>query len=214
MAHSGIDTVSLPRSRQLDSAKKLTERLIALEGSVTHSHGAEGEHEHTGTAFTTWLDLSLAVEQARAILEGLSKKWPKQAAQFETNFKKLEQNLLALDAALQDVVSQAPDTLVVFSHPVYQYFEQRYDLNGKSVHWEPDAMPDEAMRQEFEALLQEHPARWMIWEGEPLPEVVEKLKDAGLGSVVFDPCGNVPEQGDFLSVMQQNISNLKTVFAK
>ena len=44
--------------------------------------------------------------------------------------------------------------------------------------------------------------------------LVKQLNDAGLGSEVFDPCGNVPDQGDFLSVMQQNIINLKSVFAE
>jgi len=31
-------------------------------------------------------------------------------------------------------------------------------------------------------------------------------------SAVFDPCGNVPAEGDFLSVMQQNVMNLEAVF--
>ena len=32
----------------------------------------------------------------------------------------------------------------------------------------------------------------------------------GVNSLVFDPCGNAPNQGDFLTVMQQNILNLKS----
>ncbi|MCW9077857.1 MAG: hypothetical protein OQK74_01640, partial [Gammaproteobacteria bacterium] len=31
---------------------------------------------------------------------------------------------------------------------------------------------------------------------------VDKLKTLGVDSLVFDPCGNVPEQGDFLTVMR------------
>ena len=34
----------------------------------------------------------------------------------------------------------------------------------------------------------------------------------GIKSAVFDPVGNVPEHGDFLSNMRQNIENLKPVF--
>jgi zinc transport system substrate-binding protein len=207
-----LSTVSLPRSRQLDTSKIFAERLIALEGSMTHSHGTEGEHEHTGTAFTTWLDLSLALEQARAILSGLAKKWPEHASQFETRFKELEQELLTLDTSLQEVVSHAPETPVVFSHPVYQYFEQRYGVNGKSLHWEPHDMPDDTMWQGLETLLQEHPAQWMIWEGEPLPEIVAKLKEFSVESVVYDPCGNIPDEGDFLSVMHTNVASLQQVF--
>jgi zinc transport system substrate-binding protein len=52
----------------------------------------------------------------------------------------------------------------------------------------------------------------MIWEGKPLPGSVQQLQILGVGSLVFDPCGNAPNQGDFLSVMQQNIKNLKPAF--
>jgi len=34
----------------------------------------------------------------------------------------------------------------------------------------------------------------------------------GVKSLVFDPCGNKPDQGDFLSVMWQNVENLKSAF--
>ncbi len=53
----------------------------------------------------------------------------------------------------------------------------------------------------------------MIWEGEPVKESVERLKIMGIESLVFDPCGNVPDRGDFMSVMQQNVENLKAAFS-
>jgi zinc transport system substrate-binding protein len=52
----------------------------------------------------------------------------------------------------------------------------------------------------------------MIWEGEPLPESVAKLKEMGIESIVFDPCGNRPDEGDFLSVMKNNVANLRRIF--
>ena len=41
---------------------------------------------------------------------------------------------------------------------------------------------------------------------------VDKLAASGIKSLVFDPCGNVPDQGDFLSVMKQNVKNLEAAF--
>jgi len=41
---------------------------------------------------------------------------------------------------------------------------------------------------------------------------VDKLRSLGVQSLVFDPCGNAPDQGDFLSVMQQNVVNLQQAF--
>lgn len=65
-----------------------------------HSHGLEGEHEHSGTAFSTWLDMSLAVEQVGAITVALSARWPEYETQLEQSFTALERDLLALDEVI------------------------------------------------------------------------------------------------------------------
>jgi zinc transport system substrate-binding protein len=52
----------------------------------------------------------------------------------------------------------------------------------------------------------------MIWEGKPTKESAEGLKAIGVDRLVFNPCGNTPDQGDFLSVMRQNLENLKSAF--
>ena len=74
-------------------------------------------------------------------------------------------------------------------------------------------MPDEVMWKEFRQIVDHNQIKWMIWEGEPLPEVVGELQRLGVGSIVFDPCGNLPESGDFWSVMRQNVASLKRVFS-
>ncbi|MBT8366520.1 MAG: zinc ABC transporter substrate-binding protein, partial [Deltaproteobacteria bacterium] len=58
----------------------------------------------------------------------------------------------------------------------------------------------------------QQPARWMIWEGEPVQASVDKLKTLGVGSLVFDPCSNSPDQGDFMTVMGSNVGNLRKAF--
>jgi len=40
------------------------------------------------------------------------------------------------------------------------------------------------------------------------------LKKIGLDSLTFDPCGNVPETGDYLSVMRENVLNLNRAFSR
>lgn len=75
-----------------------------------------------------------------------------------------------------------------------------------------EKVPGNNQWTELKGILKDHPAKWMIWEGKPMRTSVDKLKSTGLSSLVFDPCGNVPNQGDFLSVMQQNVENLKAAF--
>jgi zinc transport system substrate-binding protein len=207
-----LKNVSLPPSHMVVTADGFRDRLIPLEEEATHSHGLEGEHEHSGTASTTWLDPTLAAAQARAIKDALAARWPQHSGQFEAQLEGFTQELVELDAQAQAAVAGNPELPVLFSHPVYQYFVQRYRLKARSVHWEPDRMPDEAEWQELRTILGEFPAAWMIWEDMPLQQVSERLESMGIRSAVFDPCANTPPSGDFLSVMEENLEALRLVF--
>ena len=207
-----VRNVSLPRSKTVDTSRAFKDQYITVKETMTHSHGTEGEHAHEGLAFTTWMDLSLAVKQAEAIVEALVRKQPQQKDLFWANYRLLENYLLALDSRIKSIVSPNNSDPIIFSHPVYEYFEKAYGLNGKSVHWEleQDLTPGQVAK--LNKLLANHPAKWMIWEGAPGVAAVEKLNTMGVQSAVFDPCGNVPTEGDFLSVMQQNVMNLEAAF--
>jgi zinc transport system substrate-binding protein len=181
---------------------------------MTHTHGAAGEHAHEGLAFTTWLDLSMAAEQATAVAMAMSRKKPDLKKVFESELLALKNDLQNLDRQLAETVSQNPTVPVLMSHPVYDYMVRRYNLNARAVHWEPDQLPTPEQLEELNQVLSAYPASWMIWEGAPVPAATAKLLSFGVESTVFDPCANRPEQGDFLSVMQENISGLETIFVK
>ncbi len=200
---------TLRRARLVDTGAGLADSFIAVAGAVVHAHGPGGAHEHGDLAFTTWLDMSLAVRQAQAVRDALAKARPGRQQEFDAAFEALKTDLLALDEALLAVAEAAADRPLVMSHPVYQYLERRYGLNARSVHWEPDGPSTEDMWENLAALLRDHPARWMVWEGQPSEDVVARLQTMGVECAVFDPCGNVPDDGDFLTVMQANVSALK-----
>ncbi len=207
-----VDSVSLPRSRLVNTSKKYKERWISIEGAVTHSHGPEGDHAHEGVAFTTWLDFDLAAAQAGVVMDALVRKRPELKQIFQDNFASLEKDLKGLDAELLEIASANPATPLIASHPVYDYLAGRYGLNIESVHWEPDQTPDAGQWHELKEIARRHPAKWMIWEGEPDKEPMEKLKEMGIGSLVFDPCAGRPEQGDFMDIMRRNVKALKKAF--
>lgn len=73
-------------------------------------------------------------------------------------------------------------------------------------------MPSEQEWKSLAQLIKKHPALWMIWESRPDNAIIERLNSLGIKSVVFDPCANRPEQGDFISVMRRNIDNLRFIF--
>ena len=207
-----LKAASLPASKTIYTSVPFQDRYIQQEDCSTHSHGPEGDHSHCDFVFTTWLDPQLAILQARSIRDAVSKLIPERKEYFDANFQLLEADLQQLDRRLESIISENPDQALLFSHPVYDYPIRRYDLNAKSVHWEPEEFPDDTQWQELELILTEFQASWMVWEGEPLTDTVDKLAELGIGSIVFDPVAGVPESGDFLAVMQQNANNLSQIF--
>ena len=207
-----VAKVSLPRSKLVDTSKQFKDRYISTKEVMTHSHGAAGEHAHESLAFTIWLDLELAARQAKAIAAAMGRKRPQLRDTFQTNYNSLVKDLEALDQEIQSIVSQKPSTALIVSHPVYDYLARRYGLNIVSVHWEPDQVPSDSQLKEFQGIQKQHPTQWMIWEGEPVRASVDKLKKLGVDSLVFDPCSNSPDKGDFMTVMRNNVENLRKAF--
>jgi zinc transport system substrate-binding protein len=208
-----VDRVTLPPSRLVNTSMSFKDRYALIEDAVVHSHGPEGEHDHGDTAFTTWLAPTLAIEHAAAIRDAFAAARPEHEAVFAGGFESLKADLLELDASLEQVTAGQSQTPLLGSHPVYQYLSRRYELNLRSVHFEPDEDPGEDNWKILEGILTEHPARWMLWEGEPLRATADRLEGLGIKSVVYNPCGNVPDQSDFLTVMQSNLTNLEPAFA-
>ena len=208
---SWLAFTTLPGGHLLDTTLSVQAKLLPIENEAVHQHGPAGKHSHQGTAFTTWLDPQLAVEQARSILQGLSQLEPEQAGLFNSNFEELKLELDQLDQSLAQDLNRLGDRPVIFSHPVYQYLQNRYGINGRSMHWEPDTEPGTKEWIDFSNLLREHPATLMIWEASPIVSVQQKLLQMGVVSVVFDPVGNMPYQGDYFAVMNQNLLRLNAL---
>jgi len=206
-----VELASLSRSRLVDTSASFADRLIPLESGPAHSHGPEGEHTHAGYAFTTWLDPTLAAEHANAISAAFSRARPEGAEPFQSALDELVADLTDLDQRLSSLWSRVGDAPIVFSHPVYQYLERRYDLNGRSVHWEPDEAPDENMWRELGTLLASHPARWMVWESEPLGATRARLETMGVGSLVLRPTGAAPENGNLLDGLLADVAAIEAV---
>ena len=208
------EKTSLPRTKTVDTSASFKAQFITIANAVTHSHGPGGMHSHDGISFTTWIDFQQAIAQAQAVHDALARKAPDAKADFNSGFAALKADLEALDARLIVVGKKLAKQPVVASHPVYHYFARRYDLNMKNVLWEPEEVPTPEQMADLQKIIASHPAKWMIWEGPPARESVQKIAAIGLQSVVFDPCSNVPESGDFLSVMKANVAGMEQMAGK
>lgn len=200
-----VGKASLPQAKLVDTSAGFTDQYIREKNTSTHTHGPEGAHAHGSVAFTTWLDPLLALKQAEAIKGALAGIGVLDTAGFED----LKKDLQGLHAEMQQAFARVGDAPLLASHPVYQYVARRYDLNIQSVHWEPDAMPDDAMWRELDEILKKHPAKIMLWEAEPLAACKSQLEARGVKVVVLDPCGNRPQRGDYFSIMKTGLEKIK-----
>lgn len=200
---------ALPLRTQVNTSAGFRTRYIREQGGTVHRHGPGGEHAHGSVAFTTWLDFALAADQAAAVERALARVRPGHAAEFADRRESLEKDLLALDRRMRAVGKALARRQLIYSHPVYQYMERAYGLEGTSLHWEPDTEPEEgewqALRQAVEGMAEP----LMIWEAPPLASVERRLQGMGVRTVVFEPLGGTPGEGDFLSVMEANVARLE-----
>ena len=206
-----IHKVSLPQHTVVDTSSSFKDSLITVEQVSNHSHGLDGEHTHSGTAFTTWLDFSLAAKQANSIYIALIQRYPQFSQGFKNNYERLENELMDLDQQVTEIVNRNEDVLILASHPVYQYLQHRYQLNIESVLWEPETLPSNKEWQALSDILESYPSNWMIWERAPISKTQNKLLQLGIKSIEVNPCANVPNEGDFMSVMASNLQNLSEI---
>ncbi len=207
-AEPWLDLITIDQRRLADTSVNITDRLIALDGAVAHQHGPQGEHSQQGTAFTTWLDPQLAIAQAQAVANELIKLAPDGETAFRDNLVTLQQELMELDLRLAQVFESLASQPVLFSHPVYQYLQRRYKINGESVHWEPREEPTTPDWIALQQILATHPATIMIWEDQPLPSTAERLSNAGIAIVPFHTAVDRPDVGDYFSIMRDNVERL------
>jgi len=174
---------ALPRAKTVDTTADFASRLIVEEGE-THSHGPDGEHSHSGFASTVWLSPALAKEQLGTIVgrlydvlesEVLGSTYPTGEI-YQDICKRLDE----ASANLREVGKLQPKLLA--SHPVYQYLGQGGGIAIDSMHWEPGEMPSDKEWTKFRLTRAAHPrpSAWMLWEGEPGPEIRAKLDAEGV----------------------------------
>jgi zinc transport system substrate-binding protein len=205
--------VALPERKVVETAEGFRSTWIETKDGETHSHGLEGEHSHGGTAFTTWLDPMQAIEQAKAIRARLAEALPAQASVIDANYQALERDLRDIDARLESAVGTSHGLPLLFSHPIYDYLIRRFELNGRSVQWEPVAMPSEEEFARLAETLKEHPAKWMVWEDEPGSQIRTKLRELGVECVVVNPGSNMgTDWSGWLELQLANTQEFARVF--
>jgi zinc transport system substrate-binding protein len=203
-------TASLPFESTVDTSSSFEKSFITIESAIKHTHLKEGaEHSHGGTAFTTWMDFRQAGMQATTIATAIGADFPDQKDAVMKNLAALLTDLKELHTVTAKVVSNLNHAPVIASHPSYQYWERAYRLEILSLLWDSEMELGTEAIADLKKVQEANPGvKYFIWDSEPLPAHLEKLKTMGLTCVVVSSCSNRPASGDFLSVMRANIEAL------
>ena len=201
---------ALPRARTVDTTATVRGQLIEVEGE-SHSHGPEGEHTHSTTASTTWLSPAFAKAQADAIAARLGAVLPARTADIAARQAGLHARLKRVETALAELKSLEPKWLA--SHPVYQYLGQASGVAIESKHWEPGEMPDEKEWTKFRLTRAAFPkpTAWMLWEGEPGPEIRAQLEKEGVRVAIVPlfPSADGEFAASYAALLERLVEELK-----
>lgn len=204
-----VPRASLPESRIVNTAEPFREGWVTFEQAVEHSHGPSGKHAHEGIDGHTWLDPILAKAQSTQIMGGLMRLFPDSESRLrlQPRLEALHGDLDGLDARFKAVTAGYDGHAIYASHPAYNYVAKRYGWKVMSLDLDPEEMPSDEAFAEIKAQLAKIPARHILWEGEPLPEIAARFGDElGLASIWFSPCETTPEGGvDYLARMKTNL---------
>jgi zinc transport system substrate-binding protein len=201
-------TATLPVGKVVYTAEGLD--LIELEGE-THSHGAQGEHSHTGTDPHTWLDPNLFQKQAERAVEELIRIDPDHGEAYSTGLTQLIPVLVELDEDYDKLFDEMDnDVALAANHPAYNYLASRYGVPVVSFSLDPaDISSPEAIQEvvEWQRTVEQ---AVLLWEEPPTPEVQSSLP-GNIRHVFVDPLEQPPEQGpyDYVKQARDNISRLR-----
>ena len=205
-----VAKTSLPRSAIVDTSSGFAEQLIATD-TISHSHGADGAHSHTGTASHTWLDFEQAALQAEALAQRMGRRMPNLEPEISSNLDALQADLQELDARATRVAGDLSGVAFIASHPRYQYFARAYGLSIDAVEWDAGAAPDAAQLADLDALIAETGATHFLWEAEPPAAARAAMAERGLTDIIFPTVARRPVEGDFISVMNGVLDELEAL---
>lgn len=208
-----VASVALPSTRMIRTANPFRDAWIETE-EVVHTHGPGGEHSHAGTASTTWLDFELAQVQVTAIRDRLKQLLPDAADTIDARASAYLAELQQLHARMLKLAERLRGKPLVVSHPVYQYWARKYQLDLRAVNWEPTEPPGEAGWAELDLVLQDFPAKLFVWEAAPSAENEAKLAARGFTTLVFTPASNLNGEVTWRAAMQANLERLQQAIEK
>lgn len=206
-----------PHGHAHDAAGDHRDEHPHAEGSGKGEGGADHADGHAGAPDPhIWLDPVYNQHQVQRIADALAQADPAGKDVYAANARALIEKLKALDKEYQTLAA-CPRKEIVISHAFFAYPARRYGLEQIPIiaGLSPNAEPTPKQIAELVRLVKEHNIRYIFFETLVSNKVAEVIaRETGARALVLNPIeGLTPEEAakgkDFLTLMQENLSNLK-----
>ncbi|MGW7444522.1 metal ABC transporter substrate-binding protein [Kitasatospora sp. NPDC054795] len=177
-------------------------------------HGADGhKHEDPAGDPHIWLDPTRYAAIAKSVGDEFAKADPAHAEDYRKNTDELVTRLTALDQEFRDGLKDAKTRTFVTSHAAFGYLADRYGLTQVAINGvDPESEPTPARLAAVQKAAKDNGVSTVFFETLVSPKLAETVaKDLGLRTAVLDPLEGVkdPSKDDYLTVMKQNLANLR-----
>lgn len=183
---------------------------LTLRESDEHAREAEGEQAHV-TDPHIWLDPVLMAKMATTVANSLGDADPQHRAQFQANADKLRSELAELDQTYQAGTADCAIRTMVVSHEAFGYLADQYGFQQKGISGlSPENEPSAAAVAELVDFVRDTGVSTVYTEVAVDPSVAQTIAaEAGAQTATLNPLGAAPEQGDYLTVMRENLDTLR-----
>jgi zinc transport system substrate-binding protein len=183
-------------------------------------HEAHDDHEDDGHGDFNphvWLDPVYAKEMAAVIRDSLIEKMPQNKETFDQNYQKLADELDQLNSEFESTIQKAKHKDFLVTHAAFSYWEQRYGLEEISI--SGLSTTNEPTQRELEkiiSLADEHGLHYILFEQNvksKLAEIVQKeigAKALPVHNLATLTKENIKDKETYFTLMEQNLSSLKT----
>ena len=199
-AEKAIRGAASPDLIAVDASARVTPLLLTDE-EERKEHGDYDPH--------TWLGLTEAKEEARAIRDGLIAASPKDRDLFMKNYETFSENLDHLQAEYQRRLAKAPRHELVTGHAAFGYLARDFDLTQESVE-DAFATGEPPARKLIELIefCKTHHVKTIFTEETMDPALARTLaSEAGARAETLSTMEE-SDEGSYLSVMEENLAKL------
>lgn len=172
-----------------------------------HYHGSEDPH--------IWLDPLLAIEQVKAITEGLAKADAKNASHYKENAQRYIEKLKQLHEQYVETLKPLKNKKMIAFHAAFPYLAKRYGIQEMGVFEQfPGKQPSPKYLAKLIDVIHQENISVLFSEPQYSPQLLKQVaKDTGIQTAELNTMEVGPHTTTFYEdVALKNLEVLRTVF--